>query len=279
MKKGDHVRVRRPVGYIHHGIYGDDGTVIHYWGESYEKKAARIRRDSLKEFEGSGTCEVVDYSKCFPPGEVVRRAESRLGENGYLLFGNNCEHFARWCKTGEACSEQVTDLKAAGGALGGVGLVARGGAAVAVGVGAAKGLGGGAGLMAGLKAIGSAATVATGGAVAGVVALGVGPALVVGAAMTQGVLKDDEKLSKRERKARKAGRIATGVGAGAGAIGSVVAIAVSGKVVGLGGAGITSGLAAIGGGMTSGLFVATAAPAAAAAVVGYGTYRLWKWLS
>ena len=33
----------------------------------------------------------------FQPAEVVRRAESRLGERGYNPATNNCEHFARWC--------------------------------------------------------------------------------------------------------------------------------------------------------------------------------------
>jgi hypothetical protein len=32
---------------------------------------------------------------------------SRLGESGYNLFGNNCEHFATWCKTGQWESQQV----------------------------------------------------------------------------------------------------------------------------------------------------------------------------
>jgi hypothetical protein len=45
-------------------------------------------------------------------------------------------------------------------------------------------------------------------------------------------------------------------------------------------AGITSGLAAVGGmvggGMAAGVAVTAAAPAVAAAAVGYGTYRIWK---
>ncbi|MGB7486504.1 MAG: lecithin retinol acyltransferase family protein, partial [Phormidesmis sp.] len=33
---------------------------------------------------------------------VIARAESRLGEQRYDLFFNNCEHFASWCKTGRS---------------------------------------------------------------------------------------------------------------------------------------------------------------------------------
>ena len=34
-------------------------------------------------------------------------SNGRLGESDYRLFGNNCEHFVNWCRTGEAVSRQV----------------------------------------------------------------------------------------------------------------------------------------------------------------------------
>jgi Lecithin retinol acyltransferase len=39
--------------------------------------------------------------------ETARRAESRIGERAYNLLCNNCEHFANWCVTGIAWSQQV----------------------------------------------------------------------------------------------------------------------------------------------------------------------------
>lgn len=45
--------------------------------------------------------------KVYSPEETVKRAYSRLGEKSYNLIGNNCEHFAIWCKTGIAESYQV----------------------------------------------------------------------------------------------------------------------------------------------------------------------------
>ena len=39
--------------------------------------------------------------------ETVKRARSRIGQRGYNLFLQNCEHFAIWCKTGVEKSEQV----------------------------------------------------------------------------------------------------------------------------------------------------------------------------
>ena len=44
------------------------------------------------------------------PGFVtaaVERARSRLGEDRYRLWSNNCEHFVHWCLTGSARSRQV----------------------------------------------------------------------------------------------------------------------------------------------------------------------------
>ncbi|MRB67773.1 NC domain-containing protein, partial [Bacillus thuringiensis] len=43
----------------------------------------------------------------FDSDMVIERGRTRLGEVQYNIFGNNCEHFARWCKTGVGKSEQV----------------------------------------------------------------------------------------------------------------------------------------------------------------------------
>ncbi|CAF3900146.1 unnamed protein product, partial [Rotaria sp. Silwood2] len=39
--------------------------------------------------------------------ETLERAFLQLGRRGYSLLGNNCEHWARWCRTGEHYSEQI----------------------------------------------------------------------------------------------------------------------------------------------------------------------------
>src|SRR5436190_1893564 len=44
------------------------------------------------------------------PDAVVARAESRLGELGFDMWLNNCEHFATWCRTGISNSAQVDGL-------------------------------------------------------------------------------------------------------------------------------------------------------------------------
>jgi hypothetical protein len=58
---------------------------------------------------------VREYGACDPADIVIQRAETRLNENSYNLFGNNCYHFAAWCKTGKKESAQVKDAVSAGG--------------------------------------------------------------------------------------------------------------------------------------------------------------------
>lgn len=281
-KVGDHLSVPRSAGiYRHHGIYVGGKQVIHYTGDVKNKRNAAIRRTGLSTFlrgKSIKKVDVVKYTNADSPHRVVYRAQSRLGENGYSLYGNNCEHFARWCKTGDHKSEQVKDVSStSGGVVGGTAATAAG-LGVVSGTGAAAGLSG-AGIMSGLATVGGSVGA---GAVGGVAVLGAAPAAVSTLAMRK-VLEDDEKLPQKERNARSAGRKATVAGAVAGSAGSVAAISTAGSVAGLSGAGITSGLAAIGGtvggGMAAGTALTVAAPAVAAAGVGYGLYKAWKWLS
>ena len=48
-----------------------------------------------------------DSIPCFSHEETLQRAFSQLGRRGYSLLGNNCEHWSRWCRTGEHYSEQI----------------------------------------------------------------------------------------------------------------------------------------------------------------------------
>ena len=51
----------------------------------------------------------VFYSKCrpFPRTEIKERALSLLGPISYSFWCRNCEHFASWCRSGIAKSDQV----------------------------------------------------------------------------------------------------------------------------------------------------------------------------
>jgi len=117
MARGDHVRVRR-LGYWHHGIDCGDGTVIHYSGELFDnKRNASVQRTPMGEFARGGRVETVVHDELDTPDCVMMRAESRLGDSGYRILLNNCEHFARWCKTGRHESRQVRSLLRTAGLL------------------------------------------------------------------------------------------------------------------------------------------------------------------
>jgi Lecithin retinol acyltransferase len=258
-------------GFVHHGIDCGDGTVIHY-------SDGVIVQILIATFCDGKEYLVKHYVHCDPDDLVTERAKSRLGESEYNLLFNNCEHFATWCKTGAPASKQVESAGAiASGAsvssaavIGSIGIVGTTGAAVGLS---------GAGIMSGLAIVGG---IVGGGAVAGVSVLGAVPGLIAKVAMDQ-VLQDDENLTPDERSAREVGRTMTTVGAIAGSAGAVGAIAACGSVAGLSAAGITSGLATVGsivgGGMTAGVAITVAAPAVAAASVGFGAYTIWKWIS
>jgi hypothetical protein len=257
--RGDHIVVRRR-GYTHHGVDIGSGMVVHFNGEPGSKAGATIRHAKLMEFTGPGRIETRTYAVSLPPDEVVARAESKLGQSGYNLFNNNCEHFARWCVTGRAESGQVVTAAAA---VGGVGVVST--------AGSVSGLSA-AGIMSGLAAVGPA------GVVGGLVTVGTLPG-VASAAIMQAALKDDAALPVDERKARRIGRRASVAGAAAGSLGGIAAVSAAGAVPGLSAAGITSGLAAIGGSMAIGTSVVVAGPAVAAAGLGFVAYRAarrWK---
>ena len=110
MAKGDQIYVMRqmplvPHTYQHHGIDCGDGSVIHY------RKAgeATITLNAIAEFAQNQPIRTKLYTTAFLPEIVVNRAISRLGEQQYDLFTNNCEHFATWCKVGRSESAQLVN--------------------------------------------------------------------------------------------------------------------------------------------------------------------------
>jgi hypothetical protein len=123
MARGDHIFVIvRPLGYSHHGIDCGEGRVIHFDSNVSRKLAAmvsiqrppRIVEVSQEEFCQGREIRTRPYQECDPPEVVIARARSRLGHEGYRLFGNNCEHFAVWCKTARAESTQVQAFQQVG---------------------------------------------------------------------------------------------------------------------------------------------------------------------
>jgi hypothetical protein len=124
LRKGDVIFVNRGL-YKHYGVYNHDRSVFHFSpdaGKEINARDAYIRETSLEEFLKDGEAEVErSVRAAFPPQEIVRRALSMVGKGRgeYNLIFNNCEHFARWCASGETESKQVQT-----GATVAVGIVA-----------------------------------------------------------------------------------------------------------------------------------------------------------
>ena len=142
---GDVIRVNRGL-YSHYGVYvKDSDTVIHYTGETGPNDFnGVVRETSLEEFlNGAKDFNVCKFSKnpadfiasmlakkqrgifkllqiisllkmmdyhLYSGEETIERARSKLGQGGYNLAINNCEHFALWCKIGVKYSAQVDNV-------------------------------------------------------------------------------------------------------------------------------------------------------------------------
>lgn len=266
LQLGDHLISWRN-GYYHHGIYAGRRDVIHFSGVQDDKTTASIRLGSISEFtDAIGRVQIVEYNEasCFDREHVVRRARSQLGASDYNLFNRNCEHFARWCKNGDARSEQIYRFTTATvGAAGGVGASV---AAVSlVAAASAPYLCGAAQTMSGLKAI-------TGGAYSGIGALALVPT-GIGAWAANAVWRDDPYLGGAERQARANARRAGTTAAGVGWVAAMVLVSALGTR-GRSAAGITSGLSRVGcGSMERGLLLLALLPTASALVAGKAAHH------
>jgi Lecithin retinol acyltransferase len=99
--------------YAHHGVYVGGGAVVHYGGLSDSWRGGPVEEISLARFaHGHPVWVRPARSNGLQCAEIVRRARSRVGENRYRFFSNNCEHFSEWCVNGEHRSPQVERLLA-----------------------------------------------------------------------------------------------------------------------------------------------------------------------
>lgn len=106
LEKGDHIEVKR-FGYSHHGISIGNGVVIHYGGPNKDMNNAMVCQITSEDFANGGELFLVQHAPSSE--ETVKRAIACLGQKGYDLFENNCEHFANYCVTGKKESKQVDE--------------------------------------------------------------------------------------------------------------------------------------------------------------------------
>lgn len=92
----------------HHGIYVGNGQVIHYAGLANGLQAGPVKISPLEDFVGNHGYKVREYkTRTYSREDSVDRARTRIGEDLYHPFLNNCEHFVTWCITGKTRSTQV----------------------------------------------------------------------------------------------------------------------------------------------------------------------------
>lgn len=115
--KADHIRVMRIGGlYAHHGVYISDDEVIHFTGQDDDSildwSKCKVIKTDLKTFLKGGIVEVKEYTDeefqdLYSPEQIVAYARACVGDKGYHLAFNNCEHFANVCTLGRFRSNQV----------------------------------------------------------------------------------------------------------------------------------------------------------------------------
>jgi len=175
MARGDRLRVERrfagsTVTYMHHGIDVGDGTVVHARPHDFARplEGGSVVRTSRAEFAGGSEVLVThEPAALFSADEIVARALSHVGREGYCPVADNCEHFATWCATGERSSRQVEIVI---GRIGGAAKRVAAAVSARVAAGAAERVvlrtAVGASLKLGLRSIVPAAIVAEGAALA-----------------------------------------------------------------------------------------------------------------
>jgi hypothetical protein len=99
--------------YAHHGVYVGSGVVVHYSAFAHNWRRGPVEENSLARFaHGYPVLVRPARTNRLHATEIVRRARSRVGENRYSFFCNNCEHLSEWCVNGEHRSPQVELLLA-----------------------------------------------------------------------------------------------------------------------------------------------------------------------
>jgi hypothetical protein len=114
VRPGDVIYAQRN-NYQHYGIYAGKSRVIHFVGEKGDWWAnVMVRETSLEKFAKGDPVFLCRFPKTdkshYSRYATLRRAKSKLGTTGFNLVFNNCEHFARWCKTGWRDSLQVQEI-------------------------------------------------------------------------------------------------------------------------------------------------------------------------
>ncbi len=103
-KIGDIIRTKVTF-YHHYGIFVDENRVIQFGlPDNVNRPAAEVLvlASDVYTFLGGGALEVMvpdkqEKKKLRSPKAIVAEAEAQMGQGGYDVFSNNCEHFVWRC--------------------------------------------------------------------------------------------------------------------------------------------------------------------------------------
>ncbi len=119
-KPGDIIRI--PIGPIfHYGIYVNDDEVIQFGlppinsikrkDQDIQVLTTNIETFACGQFIEVGELTLKEKLLARKPTEVIENARNCLGEKGYNILHNNCEHFVNRCVFGKSKSSMVDSFK------------------------------------------------------------------------------------------------------------------------------------------------------------------------
>lgn len=115
---GAHIRIKVD-NFYHHAIYIGNGEVIQFglpFNMYTNSIDVKVIKSPLSDFcKPDDFIEVYCYSKKelkqkYDDKVIIENALSHLGEGGYSIIKNNCEHFANLCIFGQKYSKQIDDV-------------------------------------------------------------------------------------------------------------------------------------------------------------------------
>ncbi len=112
--------IRTKVKFYHHyGIFISEDEVIQFGLPDDPGKPAeqiKVLSTNIYTFLGGGELETArpngaEKKSMRNPQEIIKIARSRIGEGGYDILHNNCEHFVNDCVFGESSSSFLDSVR------------------------------------------------------------------------------------------------------------------------------------------------------------------------
>ena len=118
-RPGDMIRTKVSF-YYHYGIYASDAEVIQFGlpdNTGIPQEEICVNATDIYGFLRGGMLETAELTrqekaKRARPDAILERARARLGETGYDILHNNCEHFANDCMFGAPASGFLDGVRA-----------------------------------------------------------------------------------------------------------------------------------------------------------------------